>query len=177
MKNTGKKDYKTGKAIIKPSCIIDYNENMGAVDKTDMLLSSVESVRKTVKWYKKLFFHILDLAVLNSYQLYKTRTTDYVPIEQYKTKLIKGLIKKYHTPLQRSGGGRRSDAADTDLRLTERHFFKFVPSTKTKKTAMKRCVVCAKHGKRAESRYMCSTCDVGLCVIPCFEVYHTRKIY
>lgn len=36
---------------------------MGAVDKTDMLLSVAESVRKTIKWYKKVFFfHLLDLS-------------------------------------------------------------------------------------------------------------------
>lgn len=26
---------------------------MGAVDKSDLILSSIETVRKTVKWYKK----------------------------------------------------------------------------------------------------------------------------
>lgn len=38
---------------MKPECIIEYNKRMRAVDKTDMLLSSVESVRRTTKWYKK----------------------------------------------------------------------------------------------------------------------------
>lgn len=40
----------------KPVCVIDYNSNMGGVDRVDMLLSSIESVRKTIKWYKKVFF-------------------------------------------------------------------------------------------------------------------------
>ncbi|KAJ8946215.1 hypothetical protein NQ318_013026 [Aromia moschata] len=33
----------------KPVCVIDYNSNMGGVDRVDMLLSSIESVRKTMK--------------------------------------------------------------------------------------------------------------------------------
>lgn len=32
---------------MKPSCVIDYNKNMGAIERSDMLLSSIESVRKT----------------------------------------------------------------------------------------------------------------------------------
>lgn len=56
---TGKHDHRTGREVLKPRAVLDYNKNMGARDKTDMILSSVGSVRKTVKWYKKLFFHIL----------------------------------------------------------------------------------------------------------------------
>lgn len=34
---------------------------MGTVDKCDMVLNIIESVRKTTKWYKKeTFFHLLD---------------------------------------------------------------------------------------------------------------------
>ena len=62
---SGKKDIKTGQEIMIPACEKDYNNHMGAVDKTDMLLSSVECVRKTVKWYKKLFFHFMDLSLIH----------------------------------------------------------------------------------------------------------------
>lgn len=53
---TGKQNIDNEGDIIKPNYIIKYNENMGSVDKTDMLLSSVECFRKKVKWYKKFFF-------------------------------------------------------------------------------------------------------------------------
>lgn len=52
MVSTDKKDRTTGEAIIEPKCIVDYHQNMGAVDKTDLTLSSIETVWKTVKWYK-----------------------------------------------------------------------------------------------------------------------------
>lgn len=47
---------KHGKITMKPKCVKEYNENMGSVDKTDMLLSSEECVRKTIKCYKKKIF-------------------------------------------------------------------------------------------------------------------------
>ena len=55
MINSGKIDYTTGEQIQKPISVKDYNENMGAVDRSDMQISYVECVRKTVKWYRKLF--------------------------------------------------------------------------------------------------------------------------
>ena len=36
---------------------------MGSVDKSDQMVLVNSSVRKTLKWTKKLFFHMLDLSV------------------------------------------------------------------------------------------------------------------
>ena len=52
-------------------CVQDYNTNMGGVDCSDHLLSYCSTPRKTIKWYKKIFFHLLDIAVMNSYVLFK----------------------------------------------------------------------------------------------------------
>jgi hypothetical protein len=51
MRQTGKTDRKTNTPTVKPDCVIDYNKNMGAVDRSDMI-SSAECVRKCFKWYK-----------------------------------------------------------------------------------------------------------------------------
>lgn len=175
MKDTGKTDHLTGEKIYKPKCIVEYNNNMGSVDKSDMLLSSIESVRKTIKWYKKVFFHLLDLAVLNSYQLYKTKTGENIPLSVFQLNLVKKIIEKYHTPLARTSGGRRAENAECDLRLTERHFPSHVPPTTYKTNPSKRCVVCEKQKRRKETRYMCAICHAALCIVPCFELYHTKK--
>ena len=68
---TGKKDRITGEVARKTKCVSNYNHYMGAVDKTDMMLSSIELVRKSIKWYKKFFFHMVDLGLLNAHSLYK----------------------------------------------------------------------------------------------------------
>jgi hypothetical protein len=54
----GKVDRATNKPVTKRECVMDYNRYMGVVDKTD---SSLECVRKSCKWYGKLFFHLLDI--------------------------------------------------------------------------------------------------------------------
>lgn len=177
MKPTGKIDRSTKEEIQKPECILDYNEHMGSVDKSDLLLSSVESVRKTVKWYKKLFFHLVDLSLLNSHVLYKTVTGKNISILDFQLQLVKQILEVYHVPQTDSRSGRRSADGDNPMRLTERHFVSLIPATQKKKTTQRKCVVCAKHDKRSDTRYMCSLCNVPLCLLICFERYHTCKHY
>ena len=49
---------------VKPQAVNNYNVNMGGVDQSDQLLSYYSSQRKTIRWYKKVFLHILELAVI-----------------------------------------------------------------------------------------------------------------
>jgi len=55
-----------GKAI-KPQLVTDYNYHMGYVDKGDRMANSYSISHRTLKWTKILFYHLLDLAILNSY--------------------------------------------------------------------------------------------------------------
>jgi hypothetical protein len=60
-----------GKAI-KPQIVADYNCHMGYVDKGDRMANSYSTNRRTWKWTKKLFFHLFDLAILNSCILFSS---------------------------------------------------------------------------------------------------------
>ena len=55
MEDTGKND-QSGNPIEKPTCVMDYNRGKCGVDLSDQIASSHRSVRKSVKWYKKIFF-------------------------------------------------------------------------------------------------------------------------
>ena len=179
MKKTDKTNRQTGENIMKPHCIVEYNQNMGAVDKTDMMITSIESVRKTIKWYKKLFFHMLDITVLNSHCLYNMQFGKNMTLADFQLTLIRQIIQKYHTPKTTGRKKGRPSAGDQPMRLIERHFPSLVPPTEKKKNAARICHVCSnttlEQKKRKESRYMCAKCDVGLCVYPCFEKYHTLQ--
>lgn len=178
MKLTGEADRSTKEEIKKKTeCILDYNENIGSVDKSDMLFSSVESVDKTVKWYKKLFFHMVDLSLLNSHVIYKTTTGKNISLLDFQLQLVKQLLEAYYVPQSESRNGRRSADGDKALRLTERHFVSMIPATQKKISPQRKCVVCVKHDKRSDTRYMCRLCNVPLCLLICFERYHSCKIY
>jgi len=172
----GKKDHH-GNQVMKPLSVLKYNENMGAIDKTDMLLSSVECVRKTIKWYKKLFFHLIDLSLLNAYSSYKTVTGKHLSLASYQLQLIREILTKYSKKSASNKTG-HPHSRDTviPMRLSDRHFPTTVSPTSKKINPQRRCYVCQKlKNKRKDTTFMCKECDVGLCPVPCFEIYHTNN--
>ena len=62
--DSGKTKYSTGEPIMKPKPVITYNKYMGGVDRSDQLLHYYDAARKSMKWYKKFFFHLLDVSTI-----------------------------------------------------------------------------------------------------------------
>jgi hypothetical protein len=178
MVSTGKIHYATQQPKIKPLCVKEYNENRGLVDKYDMQISFSECIRRSVKWYKKFFFHLMDLTIYNAYVLYKLKKNINLRLASYQLEVIREIIEKYGSQV-RSSIGRPSE--DNPLRLTARHFPSRIPSTDTQANPRRKCFVCANTLRRAKSRrdtsYECVGCDVGLCLTDCFEDYHTLKAF
>ena len=74
-------------------------------------------------------------------------------------------------------------------RLHERHFPSPIGKTSTK-SGSKKCSVCnfgkktiQSHGytgvklPRKLTSYMCKSCNLAMCIYPCFELYHTKDNY
>ena len=59
----------TGTAVRKPKVIIDYNKYIGGMDRQLMQYHSFD--RKTSKYYKNVFFHLLHLCQLQAFSLHK----------------------------------------------------------------------------------------------------------
>lgn len=67
-----KKDGKFSKITVKqPYCVKRYNKYMNGVDKSDQHLSNYNILRKCVRWWKTLFFHLVDIAVVNGFILFQ----------------------------------------------------------------------------------------------------------
>lgn len=161
-----------------PTVVVDYNNTMGGVDRVDQHLADYPVIRKRGKrYYKKNFFHLVEFALWNSYVLYGKCGGKLSHLE-YRMEIIEKIIEAYGREVINLQGRRRS--APNPLRMVERHFPDYVPSTSKKTNTTRVCVVCSKkrdaRGKRVrrESRYQCPDCDVGLCVTPCFCIYHTK---
>jgi hypothetical protein len=124
-----------------------------------------------LKWTTKLFFHLLDLTVLNSWILLSSCGAQYT--RDFRLLLVMNLIEEaggshYHpTP---SMLGRPSAAAANIMWLDTRHNQHW--PTKHKNNI--RCRVCSERDQRKTTIYKCAKCDVGLCVVPCFADYHTK---
>lgn len=181
-----------GLPISKPDCVIGYNKNMGAVDRCDQMVVNGIFERRTLKWWKKVFFHTVGLAVVNSYLLYKHQTPNAVQQRTYRRELVSQLIQTAEVsgPPQR---GRKRPAAEVMQRLHGRHFPSHLPPTNKRQCAKRRCVVCGPaemeifkssnpgvpvpNRTGRETTYECRQCKVALCVDPCFEIFHTKAEY
>lgn len=78
---------------------MEYNHYMGSIDRFDITLSSTECVRRTAKWYKKLFFHTVDLSLLNGNAIYQFLTGRKVSLCEFQYQVMKHILGKYYTPI------------------------------------------------------------------------------
>jgi hypothetical protein len=171
-----------GKDVVKPKVVCDYNDTMGGVDRSDQEMSYYPSSRKQQhKYYKKIFRHFIDQAIWNSYIIFtKISSGKKIDFIEYRMQLVEDHIEKYSDPNIQSPKGRPS-AFPNPLRLTARHFASHIPPNAIKKEPRRQCAVCCSkkndNGKRIrkETRIWCKDCGVGLCLEPCFEIYHTKK--
>ena len=73
-----KKEYSN---IDCPTVIQEYNKSMGGVDLADMLISLYRTAFKTKRWYIKVIFHLVDIAKVNSWLVYR-RHCDQLKIQK-----------------------------------------------------------------------------------------------
>ena len=167
----------------KPIVVVDYNKSMGGVDLSDQCLSYYKITRdRQRKYYKKIFRHLLDQAVWNSFVIFKKNGGSLTHLD-FRIRLIERLIEDSGEIKSALSGGPAHRPSENVTRLTERHFPSFVSNSKSSRThPVRKCVVCAtkvnENGKRIrrESRFECEECNVGLCAAPCFKIYHTVHV-
>ena len=166
-----------GERVKKPDSVIDYNVHMCGVDRMDQLISYYTPLRKTLKWYRKVVLHHIDLAVVNAYLLYKKLGGTQRQI-WFRKHLIRLLLAADDQPEEVHQATTSSfvhyKASDVS-RLSGQHYFDIIPATGSKALPTKKCVVCRKRGQRKETRYFCQTCSSkpALCVVPCFKDFHS----
>ena len=180
MKNTSKTDH-DGNIIQKPDAIIYYNKNMGGVDKIDQQLDSINIIRKSFKWYHKVFFRLFSVAMLSSHKSYKEKGGKYNFL-QFVDDIGLGLVE--NSP-QLTGVARKNDNL---VWLTGRHFPSqslYQGEAKKRKHNPKMCRVFYANGKGTEASHIirstqyCEECPEkpGLCLGECFRIYHTKIDY
>ncbi len=86
----------------KPKVIEQYNQAMGGVDKADQMGIYYCFQRKSLKWWKNVFFWLIEISVVNSYILYKetTLTRPVTPCVSSSTHQGVGETTSLHVPDQ-----------------------------------------------------------------------------
>jgi hypothetical protein len=177
---------RNGDPIVKPTCIVDYCSLMGGVDLSDQINQYYSCLRKTSKWYKKLFFYLLNLCIINAFILYRkfgpaTKTEH----SGFKLSIVNDLIEEAASAPRPQPEKGRKILGEKPSRLIDRHFPSHIPPKEGAKRAIpaRDCGACnfkiskRRSRKRKQTTYWCQDCGIPLCVPRCFEVYHTIYNY
>ena len=135
----------------KPVCVENYNQKMGGVDLNDQMMNYHPFERKSIKWWKKLFFHIFSIALVNSHILLnEIRTQKNEPkmrLKKFLQQLTLDLVDKVGVRLN-------SEPTPVNVnRLTARHFASHIPPTEKKQHPQRACKVCADKEKLSEKSW------------------------
>ena len=145
---------------------------MGYVDNSECMANRYSMSWHIFKWTTKLFFHFLDLRVLNSWILLSSCGAKYTHWD-FRLLLVRNLTeeagKSQDRPTPRLVG-RPSSSAKNVLGLESRHKKHWAAKSSTQLC----CCLCSSRSQRKGTMYKCTRHDVGLCVVPCFEEYHTK---
>ena len=74
-----------------PSPVFYYNKHMGGVDKSDQLIHYYNVLRSSKKYWKTLFFHFIDIAVVNSYIIHQEKEKNPLSHYKFRENLVRSL--------------------------------------------------------------------------------------
>ncbi|XP_067028415.1 piggyBac transposable element-derived protein 4-like [Acropora muricata] len=123
--------------------MIDNNKFMGAVDRCNQMVAYSCFRRRTMKWWKKVFFHLFFLTILNAYILHNERTQSPVLHTNFCRELVKKLITSsgISPSLTPRGRPRRLAVGLTRLQAGY-HFPRKKQDTRKRTNITRSCAVC-----------------------------------
>ena len=160
-----------------PTAIVAYNKFMGGVDRNDQLRQYYHVRLRGRKYYKYIFWFLLDVTISNSYILFKNYADKDSPatlrcLKEFRLQLAKELIADYSS---RKRPGRGSSER---CNLLLRHY------PMKKRTASDRSIRChycshvRQPSRRKETVWYCGDCKLHLCHTgiddgsDCFLLHH-----
>ncbi|XP_066517969.1 piggyBac transposable element-derived protein 4-like [Hoplias malabaricus] len=143
-----------------PAPVKSFNKYMGGVDLSDQRLQSYTNYRTNYKWYKTFFFHFLDMAVANTYLLYK---------EQCETKSLKTMT---YLDFKRR---LCAELCDVKMKILVPPVVPLEHEIERLKGGRRVCKQCKVEGRRSDTSWQCGRCEVPLCgsaARNCFRNWH-----
>jgi hypothetical protein len=148
-----------------PSVVLDYNQFKGGVDTVDQLRDSYSIGRKSLKWWPRLAWWCIDMCIVNAYSLHCMNNSNQITHLQFRERLMHQLVEKYSQPSSDRGKKRQRSQSSNETQHWPKHV-----------EEQGRCWYCWHVKKvRTQPRCQCDSCNVYLCMDPCFKLYHTTS--
>lgn len=164
---------KNGKQVEKPKNIVEYNKYKCYIDLSDQNKSYNNSLRKSVKWYRKLAFELITgTAFVNAFVAYKAIANEKLTITDFRIQII---TKFLDLPTENIPPSIPNVANDVQHKLV-----------KLGRTGRRRCNECfhriynsrgrkEANNKTPQSDLQCSGCEKNYCLECFFEVHNVTK--
>lgn len=165
--------------VRKPLVVERYNQFMAGVDVGDQLLSYYGFSHRSLKWWRRAFFHLIEIAIVNAYIMYLVtpHTGKRMTHKEFRVQLAKELLLDT-IPEEERCRGPHSSPNPPSFRLTGRHFPAKVGQTPSGRPSQPDCVVCSrkKGNGRKSTTYKCKQCDLPMCVCPVLNFTIPKQI-
>jgi transposase IS4-like protein len=145
-----------------PVCVIDYNKYARGVDLHDQKVLTYPTARRSSKWWKYLLWHLFDSCVVNALILKQQNEEVTITQLEFRQQLAEELIQSHidsNTPKIQTQN-------ILETKGSVQHFL-------GKSNNYKLCNQC-KSKAHVRTCYFCKICEVHLCPVPCFELFHTN---
>ena len=146
---------------------------MLGVDRLDKKMAYYSFLHKSVKWWQKVFFWLLEATVNNSYTLYKEAMKKKgICCVTHKT-FRKIILNSLAEPMRTSCSSTRTrNPLNLERLRSEKH-------TLAKGNKRRDCVVCSRRsgGGRHLTVFYCDSCRDKPSMAGCFTKYHTQRKY
>ena len=77
----------------KPLAILAYNCGKTGIDRSDQMVSYATTIRKSIKWYRKLALHLLlGTTIVNAHIVYQKATNKKIEIRKFRELLVTELL-------------------------------------------------------------------------------------
>lgn len=105
-----------------PNLVLEYNKHMGGVDLLDSILGRFKISMRSRKWYCRIFYHLVDVAIINAWLLYRRvekhkGNTTTITMEKFRGEIANCLCNVGQN-LKRKG--RPSSSVDRNLELKKK---------------------------------------------------------
>ena len=167
-----------------PAIIREYNCHMGGVDLMDGLLGRYHIRLKTCKWTLRLFYHFIDMAMVNAYLLHKRihKETPSLPVFRAQVAAVLCVnesIKKHpgrptsaskQKEMPSVNPNKRTYIPEPDIRFDGLNHMPDILDRSGKR-------MCKNKGCKSETQFFCTKCNLNLCLSAtkkCFQEFHTK---
>lgn len=166
----------------------EYPIRMGGVDRFDQKRGTYEVGRRNRRWWCRIFYFLIDLAITNAFILHSVSPRNHGPMTnlQFRLSIARSLIGNY-TSRKRSLSSEPNFIAKKKQAPVSTSYQKVVGVQDDiryqdvgkhlidKADTPRRCRLCSTKTNNVRSKFSCTTCKVFLCAYPCFTQFHTKN--